>query len=454
MSTYREVNFDGLVGPTHNYAGLSVGNLASMKHRDWVSHPRAAALQGLAKMRMLHELGYAQALIPPQERPHMRALHDFGFTGSPAKVIEAAWGEAPFIAAACSSSSSMWTANAATVVPSCDSLDGRCHFTVANLDSKLHRAIEAGESSRLLRAIFRDEALFAHHGPIAGGAAMSDEGAANHTRLCKNHDQQGLHIFVYGRSGQNRTQPAPGRFVARQTIEASQAVARLNQLRPQRVLFLQQNPAAIDAGAFHNDVVAVGNRDFLFIHEHALLDQEAALKRLHQWARDSAGLSLRIAETPASRISLKRAIQTYLFNSQLLDFEDQQLLLAPAECAEDSIVQEYLEELVADSGGALAKVLYCNVRESMQNGGGPACLRLRVVLNEEELAKLGGRVLVEDSLLADLEAWVARHYRETLHPSELRDQSLYEESCRALDELTRILRIGNVYSFQRQAELA
>ena len=25
-----EVNFDGLVGPTHNYAGLSYGNVASL----------------------------------------------------------------------------------------------------------------------------------------------------------------------------------------------------------------------------------------------------------------------------------------------------------------------------------------------------------------------------------------------------------------------------------------
>lgn len=449
MSKYREVSFDGLVGPTHNYAGLSEGNLASMKHRNSISHPRAAALQGLAKMRMLHELGYAQALIPPQERPSMRALHSFGFTGPPAKAIEGAWRQAPFIAAACSSSSSMWTANAATVAPSCDTMDNRCHFTVANLESKLHRAIEAIESSRLLRAIFRDEALFAHHGPVPGGVAMSDEGAANHTRLCKRHDQPGLHVFVYGRTEQDRTQPAPKKFVARQTLEASQAVARLNQVRPQHSLFLQQNPAAIDEGAFHNDVVAVGNRNFLFIHEHALLEQEAALKKLRQCARDSLGLNLRIVETPAKRISLERAIHTYLFNSQLLDLGGQHLLLAPAECAEDEIVRAYLEELTADPTIPVEKVLFCDLRESMQNGGGPACLRLRVVLSEEELRALGARVVVDEALLVELESWVNRHYRESLQTDDLRDPLLHEESCRALDELTHILQIGSIYHFQR-----
>ncbi len=50
-----EINFDGIVGPSHNYAGLSLGNLASARNAGAVSRPRDAALQGLAK-----DLGVSQ----------------------------------------------------------------------------------------------------------------------------------------------------------------------------------------------------------------------------------------------------------------------------------------------------------------------------------------------------------------------------------------------------------
>ena len=41
-----EINFDGLVGPSHNYAGLSIGNLASTRNAGQLSQPRRAALEG------------------------------------------------------------------------------------------------------------------------------------------------------------------------------------------------------------------------------------------------------------------------------------------------------------------------------------------------------------------------------------------------------------------------
>ena len=53
MHTAREFNFDGLVGPSHNYAGLSFGNVASFSNVKSASNPKQAALQGLAKMRAL-----------------------------------------------------------------------------------------------------------------------------------------------------------------------------------------------------------------------------------------------------------------------------------------------------------------------------------------------------------------------------------------------------------------
>ena len=70
----REYNFDGLIGPTHNFSGLASGNIASAKSRFSISHPKKAALQGLAKIKLLMNLGLPQGIIPPQERPNLTAL--------------------------------------------------------------------------------------------------------------------------------------------------------------------------------------------------------------------------------------------------------------------------------------------------------------------------------------------------------------------------------------------
>ncbi|WP_370298967.1 N-succinylarginine dihydrolase, partial [Pontibacterium sp.] len=123
-----EANFDGLVGPTHNYAGLSFGNVASEKHQAEVSNPKQAAKQGLTKMKALNDLGLVQGVLAPQERPDINTLRQLGFGGSDADVLAAAAKQAPRILAACCSASSMWTANAATVSPSADTANGKVHF--------------------------------------------------------------------------------------------------------------------------------------------------------------------------------------------------------------------------------------------------------------------------------------------------------------------------------------
>src|SRR5690349_2574420 len=128
----RELQFDGLVGPTHHYAGLSPGNLASQAHAGEASNPRAAALEGLTKMRRVRELGIVQAVLPPQPRPSVALLRRLGFTGTDVAVLSRALAEAPDLLHAASSASSMWAANAATVVPASDSADGKTHFVPAN----------------------------------------------------------------------------------------------------------------------------------------------------------------------------------------------------------------------------------------------------------------------------------------------------------------------------------
>lgn len=442
-----EVNFDGLPGPTHNYSGLSAGNLASERHRNQVADPRRAALQGLAKMKALADAGYAQAVLPPHERPSIAALRMLGFAGgadSDAAILARAAREAPQLLAACSSAAAMWAANAATVSPSADAADARVHFTPANLQSHFHRAIEATTTTRVLRAIFDDTEKFAVHDPLPAAAQFGDEGAANHLRFTSGAAASALEMFVYGRVALDAAAPVPRRYPARQTREASEAIARRHGLDPARTLFVQQNPAAIDAGAFHNDVVAVGNGSVLFCHEHAFADRDAVFSSLRSFL-GSAFTPIVVRE---AEVSLDRAVATYLFNSQLITRADgSMLLVAPAECLEDAIVAAYLRQLTTGAG-PIRDVRAFDLRQSMNNGGGPACLRLRVVLSAPERAAVRANVWLDDALHAALIAWVGRHYRDRLVTADLADPALLDEGRRALDELSSLLRIGSVYPFQ------
>ncbi|MBF8673956.1 N-succinylarginine dihydrolase [Pseudomonas fulva] len=448
MKAY-EVNFDGLVGPTHNYGGLSYGNVASQSNSHQGSNPREAARQGLAKMKALADLGFQQGVLAPQERPDVAALRQLGFTGTDAQVIQRAAREAmPLLVASCSASS-MWVANAATVSPSADTADGRVHFTAANLNCKYHRSIEHPTTSRVLAAMFRDEAHFSHHPALPGVAQFGDEGAANHTRFCRDYGQVGVEFFVYGRSAFDSRYPAPQKYPARQTLEASQAVARLHGLSADAVVYAQQNPAVIDQGVFHNDVIAVGNGEVLFYHEDAFLDTEAVLTELRTKLAAKGG-ELQAICVPRATVSVEDAVRSYLFNSQLLSRDDgSMLLVVPEECRNNERVWTYLQQLTS-LGTAVREVQVFDLKQSMQNGGGPACLRLRVALNETELAAVNQGVIMSAPLYETLLQWVDRHYRDRLVDADLADPLLLQECRTALDELTQILKLGSVYPFQRQ----
>lgn len=438
-----EANFDGLVGPTHNYAGLSFGNLASSNHRDTPSNPRAAVLQGLEKMQALATLGLVQGVLPPQERPDIYTLRRLGFYGSDAEVLSQAARQAPRLLANCSSASSMWCANAATVSPSADTADGRVHLTPANLISKFHRSLEAGTTARILQATFRSE-HFVHHPMLPASDLLGDEGAANHNRLCLDYGKQGIEMFVYGRSVFEPGHPAPQRFPARQTLEASAAIARKHRLAPPQVLFVQQNPALIDQGVFHNDVIAVANRTLLFCHQQAFVDQPAVIDRLQQ-ALDGA---LRLIQITEEEVSVAEAVGSYLFNSQLLSLGNKTLLVVPTECRENTRVWACLQRLQQNQMG-IDQVEVFDLRQSMANGGGPACLRLRVVLTTAELSGVNPHSLLTPALYQRLRAWATQHYRDRLQEADLADPQLLQESRQALDELTQILQLGSIYPFQQ-----
>ena len=444
MSSAVEANCDGLVGPTHSYVGLSPGNLASQKNAGEVSTPRGAALEGLGKMRRLADLGIPQFVLPPHERPAVSLLKSLGFSGSEAAVIEQAWKDAPALAAAACSASPMWAANAATVTPSADTVDGRVHFTPANLLTNLQRSLEGPQTARALRRLFPDEARFAVHDPLPAQPHFADEGAANHVRLCADHGAPGVNLFVWGREAWGHWD---GKFPARQTLEAFEAIQRRHGAA--RAVFPRQARAAIEGGAFHNDVVCVGTRECLFFHERAFEDRA----RMERDVRAAAGglFEPTFVEVSEADLPMADLVASYLFNSQLLVIpgEDRLVLLAPAETRDNTRAFAVAESL-ASSNGPIGRVEYVDVRQSMRNGGGPACLRLRVVLTDAELAATNPAQRFTPALHATLADWAQRRYRDRLAPSDLADPDLLVESREALDELSQILDLGgDFYPFQR-----
>lgn len=446
-----EANFDGLVGPTHHYAGLAKGNRASARNAAQRSNPREAALQGLAKMRALADLGLVQGLLPPQERPHLSTLRSRGYRGRDAYVLDQVHRDDPDLLLAVGSASSMWAANAATVSPSADTGDGRVHFTPANLVSHRHRAIEAATTARVLAKLFPDPRWFAHHAPLPAEAPTADEGAANHLRLCDQVGGPGLEVFVYGREAQDPgdaalsgTEPVP----ARQSRAAGEAIARRHGLRAEHVAHILQSPQAIAAGAFHNDVVAVGHRGLLLHHEHAFAD----VTQLHAKAKSALGPEFRprFVAVRDKRLSLDEAVSSYLFNSQLVDVPGRGVwIVCASECEEMPRAWTLIQEWIADPASPIQGAQVFDLRQSMRNGGGPACLRLRVVLTPEQQAAVHATCWITPERHAQLVDWVVRHYRDRLVPSDLADPQLLNESRTALDRLTQMLGLGSMYEFQR-----
>ncbi|MEL6186621.1 MAG: N-succinylarginine dihydrolase, partial [Myxococcota bacterium] len=358
------------MGPTFNHGGFALGNLASTTSSGQTSHPRQAALQGLAKMRALHDLGIPQGVFPPHFRPELSLARQLGFEGDEAGLLKQLLEADPRVLAACYSASSMWTANAATVSPSADSQDGRVHLTPANLQNQLHRSIEAPSSQRILNAVFRTE-RFVVHDALPASAALGDEGAANHTRFCRGYGSAGLQFFVFGQAATEPWREKPTRFPARQTKEACEALVRLHRLPAERVFLAQQNPAVIDAGVFHNDVIAVGDRDVLFFHERAFLEPNT-VSELRERFEALTGAPLQVVEVKDEELDVDACVATYLFNSQLVAGPDgASLLVCPAEVEAHEKARLLVEGLVADPESPIASVRYHDVRESMHGGGGP-----------------------------------------------------------------------------------
>ena len=412
-----EINFDGIIGPSHNYSGLSLGNLASATNKGNISHPKAAALQGADKMRHNLSLGLAQGVLLPHPRPDRPWLAELGTSVEevPSSLRPAAF-----------SASAMWAANAATVSPAPDTADGRCHLTVANLRTMAHRSHEWPATLAQLRLAFADNRHFEVHPPVP--ATFGDEGAANHMRLGASHESPGVELFVYGHRG--------GAFPARQHVEASRAIARLHKLDPERSLFVCQSEEAIAAGAFHNDVVAVANENVLLAHEQAFEDRPELYASLRRLLPD-----VQIIEVPARAVTLEDAVRSYLFNAQLVTLPEGGMgLILPEEARETPSVWNWLEEMVAGNG-PIRNLFVVDVRQSMANGGGPACLRLRVVADP---AHVDARFLVNEAKLDLISSVIEERWPERIAPEDLLKPELGKQIEDARIELLRALDLAEL----------
>ena len=436
-----EVNFDGLIGPTHNYSGLSEGNNASKENYSSPSNPKKAALQGIKKAETLISYGSQQGFFLPHERPFIPGLKKLGFNGTDEEILSLAFRHSKVLLNNFSSASSMWAANAATISPSPDTQDNKIHLTPANLNSMFHRSIETEFTYQQCKIIFPKE-YFEIHNPAVSISGYGDEGAANHLRISKSDNEKGFEIFVYGESGFKIDKT----LVKRQALEVSRSIAINHKLDMENTFFLQQNHQAIEEGSFHNDIVSLSNKNVFIAHEDAFQNRDDLKKMLN--ILESKIDNFQYIEISNSEIPLKDIISSYLLNSQLITNVDNEMqLILPEEVKEYDNCLSWLDKLKQISDVKLFD--YVDIKQSMMNGGGPACLRLKVILNDEELESLNQHFLMNNERLESIKLLIEKEYRDVLYPDDLKDPSLLDESRRVLDELTKIFGTGSIYEFQK-----
>jgi succinylarginine dihydrolase len=436
---HQEINFDGIVGNTHHYGGLATGNIASLNNKKNISNPKKAALQGLEKMKKLSDLGLLQAVLPPHERPFFPELIRRGYTGNAFGILEKVSKNDIGLLSAMCSSASMWVANSATVTPAIDSNDKKVHLTISNMASQGHRAIESGFNFVLFKTLLADNEQFSIHAPLRG-KEYYDEGAANHMRLQISNEQSGFNIFVYGKNDNKSN------FPLRQSKKASENIIKKHEINLKKSLLIEQNPRVVDTGVFHNDVIATSHENLLLYHEKSWADSKLLFDFI---SNNQIAESVELLEVSDSELSVEDAVQCYLFNSQLLSISDNNiLLLADKRCNKNKNCAAVIKKIIA-SKNRITKVMYVDLEQSMRNGGGPACLRLRMQLTKKQLASINGRVLLDDLLYKELVTWIKKYYRESLAINDLKDPLLYKENMTSLDALTKIMKLGSIYDFQR-----
>ena len=398
-----EYNLDSMIGPTHHFGGLSKGNLASMAHQFQMSSPKKAALEGLEKMRLAHEIGQNQLWFPPQRRPIFDAM--INGAGSDIDKVRWAFDNNPELLSQLFSSSAMWMANNATVSGSADSSDGLVHVIPANLSTLAHRRVEVAQNLILLNYAFFTK-QFKVHPPLSH--RFRDEGAANHMQFSTDGHSKSLHLFVYNRSksgDEDKYLPFP----LRQSYEASRSLAKAMNIPETQTLICRQLATSVQKGVFHHDVVGMSHQDVLIIHELALEDQDHTLQLLQTMSQNILKKKLTIIQVSSEQLSLKEALDTYFFNSQFIKDQDGNVhLICAQQCNNHPKVSLLVDDLIAQK--VIEKVHYISLSESMMNGGGPACLRLRLPLTSKEFSNIPNCFKFSDEKYQEMVHFVHQFY--------------------------------------------
>ena len=182
----------------------------------------------------------------------------------------------------------------------------------------------------------------------------------------------------------------------------------------------------------------------MVVHEQSFIPEHQEQVRRYLTERND----VQYYEVKQDELSVADAVSTYLFNSELLETAPGKFtLIAPSECSNHAGVARVVERLQGQ--GALDTVHYLDVRESMRNGGGPACLRLRVVLTPEQERAMHQGVVYNPEMHNRLAGWVTTHYRDRLVFDDLRDPELVRELDRAYNELEGLLDMKGLYDGYR-----
>ncbi len=433
----EELQLDGIIGPTHHFGGLGVGNVASLQSRWRPSHPRSAALEGCSKMDRVAALGVPQFFLPPLARPDWSFLARVGFAGGRSEVLKRCGAEYPQLLSAAYSSSFMWTANAATTAPASDTTDGKARAVIANLCSSLHRGMEADGRHAQLAAILYGRAGIEVESGLPSVNPLRDEGAANHMRLCgpSRHSQKaGLHVFVHEPVVISEQTVAP-KYASRQGSLASRVVASRLRLPESHCVFLEQTQAAIDFGVFHNDVIATSHRNVLIYHRDAFVDSDRAVEEICSRFRHLIGEELIALEVSRRALPLEEAVRTYLFNSQIVTRSDEAMqMVCPEQCRDSDATQQLIHGWIGDPSIPIAGVDYVPLSESMANGGGPACLRLRWTDSDGRLASAMQRYRWSEENSERVRAWITKGYAECLTFDDFTRIEFAEHATNAIEQ--------------------
>jgi succinylarginine dihydrolase len=163
----------------------------------------------------------------------------------------------------------------------------------------------------------------------------------------------------------------------------------------------------------------------LFAHEKAFADRDRVASECERLFPD-----VQLVEVPASEVPVADAVSSYLFNAQLVSPPDgETTLIVPSEARETASVWSWLQRHVAGNG-PIRNLVVVDVRQSLANGGGPACLRLRVAADP---ATVDPRFLVDEAKLDRIAAVIEQSWPAEIHSSELQDPKVVAaiESARA-----------------------